>query len=263
LVTVHLAGLPSNLVESELFGHEKGAFTGADKLRIGRVEQAEGGTLFLDEIGEIDAALQVKLLRLLGESREFERLGSNKKMTADVRLLAATNKNLAQLVKAGTFREDLYFRLRVVEIWLPPLRERASDIPLLTGAFLKEFAKEHGKAVNEMSAPALQALMTYPWPGNVRELRSEIERAVVLSQKDKIELSDLSPTLRAGGSLSVETDPRPVPKQDGLTKQETEKQLILRALREARGNRTLAAKRIGISRRTFHRKLHLYNLEKS
>jgi DNA-binding NtrC family response regulator len=262
-VAVHLAGLPTTLVESELFGHERGAFTGADRLRIGRVEEAQGGTLFLDEIGEIDAVLQVKLLRLLGESREFERLGSNKKMTADVRLLAATNKNLEQLVKAGTFRDDLYWRLKVVEIWLPPLRERPTDIPLLAEAFLKEFAKEHGKPVNDFHPRALQALMNYQWPGNVRQLRSEVERAVVLCQKDKIELTNLSPTLRSGGSLSVESDFRSLLSQEGVTMQEAEKQLLVRALKEANGNRTLAAKKIGMSRRTLHRKLHLYHLDES
>src|SRR6516162_1960598 len=147
MVTVHCAALPSTLLESELFGHEKGAFTGAHERRIGRFEQAQGGTLFLDEIGEIDAGLQIKLLRFLGE-RTFERVGSNKTLTADVRLIAATNKNLEALVKAGTFREDLFFRLRVVEIHLPPLRDRVADIPLLAQAFLAEFAKENGKAVS-------------------------------------------------------------------------------------------------------------------
>jgi DNA-binding NtrC family response regulator len=260
LVAVHLAGLPATLVESELFGHEKGAFTGAHERRLGRIEQAQGGTLFLDEIGEIDPSIQVKLLRFLGE-RTFERVGSSKTLSADVRLIAATNKNLAELVKTGTFREDLYFRLRVVEIWLPPLRERASDVPLLAHSFLKEFAKEHGKAVNDFQPNALQALMTYSWPGNVRELRSEVERAVVLCQKDRIELSDLSPTLRSGGSLTVQSEFQPVLAQDGLTMQEAEKQIIIRALNECHGNRTLTAKKIGVSRRTLQRKLRLYQIE--
>jgi DNA-binding NtrC family response regulator len=261
MVTVHLAGLPTTLVESELFGHEKGAFTGADKLRIGRVEEAQGSTLFLDEIGEIDSSLQIKLLRLLGESREFERLGSNKTLTADVRLLAATNKNLADLVKAGTFREDLYYRLRGVEIWLPPLRERVADIPLLSQAFLREFAKEHGKPVNDFQPGALQALMSYRWPGNVRELRSEIERAVVLCEKDKIALGDFSPRLRSGGSLSVQTEFQPVLMHDHLTMQDAEKELVFRTLKECHGNRTQAAKKLGMSRRTLHRKIQLYHLD--
>ena len=260
IVAVHCAALSPTLLESELFGHEKGAFTGAQERRIGRFEQAQGGTLFLDEIGEIDAPLQVKLLRFLGE-RTFERVGSNKTLTADVRLIAATNKNLSDSVKAGKFREDLFFRLRVVEIWLPPLRERVGDIPLLAGNFLKEFAREHGNAAQEFRPEALDALMKYGWPGNVRELRSEIERAVVLSRKNRIELPDLSPALRAGINNSAIPGNNVLLAQSDLTVQEAEKQLIIRALKEAQGNRTLAAKRIGISRRTLHRKLHTYHLE--
>src|SRR5687768_865783 len=169
LMIVHCAALAPTLLESELFGHEKGAFTGAHERRVGRVEQAQGGTLFLDEIGEIDATIQIKLLRFLGE-RTFERVGSSKTLTADVRLIAATNKDLKALVKAGTFREDLYFRLSVVPIWLPPLRQRLQDVPLLAGAFLKEFAKENNKVINGFEAAALEAMMNYDWPGNVREL---------------------------------------------------------------------------------------------
>ena len=197
LVTVHCAALAPTLLESELFGHEKGAFTGAHERRIGRFEQAQGGTLFLDEIGEIDATIQVKLLRFLGE-RTFERVGSNKTLTADVRLIAATNKNLEELVKAGTFREDLFFRLRVVEIQLPPLRERAGDIPLLAQSFLREFAQENGKPVNDFTADALEWLMNYSWPGNVRELRTAIEHAVVLCRGEKISARDLPPSVRGG-----------------------------------------------------------------
>src|SRR5579859_2491990 len=189
MVTVHCAGLSPTLLESELFGHEKGAFTGAHERRIGRFELAQGGTLFLDEIGEIDATVQVKLLRFLGE-RTFERVGSNKTLNADVRLVAATNKNLEELVKAGKFREDLFFRLRVVEIHLPPLRERTGDIPLLAQSFLREFAKENGKAVNDFTVDALEAMMNYPWPGNVRELRTAIEHGVVLCRGDKLGLRD-------------------------------------------------------------------------
>src|SRR5215469_12311402 len=176
-VTVHCAALAPTLLESELFGHEKGAFTGAHERRIGRFEQAQGGTLFLDEIGEIDAATQIKLLRFLGE-RTFERVGSNKTLTADVRLIAATNKNLEQLVKTGAFREDLFFRLRVVELWLPPLRERREDIPLLAQAFLREFAQQNGKSISGFTAEVLDLLLSYGWPGNVRELRTAIEHAV-------------------------------------------------------------------------------------
>lgn len=254
-VTVHCAALAPTLLESELFGHERGAFTGAHERRIGRFEQAQGGTLFLDEIGEIDATVQVKLLRFLGE-RTFERVGSNKTLTADVRLVAATNKNLEEMVKAGKFREDLFFRLRVVEIELPPLRERSGDIPLLAQSFLREFAKENGKPVMDFTVDALEALMTYRWPGNVRELRTAIEHAVVLSKGERVTLRDLPQSVRHGGA----TEPKLVLDKN-LTVKDAEKQLIIRALKETDGNRTHAAKKIGMSRRTFHRKLHEYHLE--
>jgi two-component system, NtrC family, response regulator AtoC len=256
LVTVHCAALSPTLLESELFGHEKGAFTGATERRLGRFEQAQGGTLFLDEIGEIDATLQIKLLRFLGE-RTFERVGSNKTLTADVRVIAATNKNLAELVKAGTFREDLYYRLCVVEIRLPALRERKGDIPLLAQNFLREFSREMGKEVKDFTADALETLINYPWPGNVRELRSALERAVVLCRGDRITVRDLPGTLRAEGAST----PQRLMAQSDLTVEEAEKQLIIRALKESDGNRTAAAAKIGMSRRTLHRKLHEYHLE--
>jgi len=256
LVIVHCAALAPTLLESELFGHEKGAFTGAHERRIGRFEQAQGGTLFLDEIGEIDATLQVKLLRFLGE-RTFERVGSNKTLTADVRLIAATNKNLEELVKAGSFREDLFFRLRVVEIHLPPLRARPGDVPLLAQRFLREFAHENGKAVNEFTADALERLMHYTWPGNVRELRAAIEHAVVLCRGEKISARDLPRRVYAG----ERTGEAPLFARNDLTVKEAEKQLIIHALKETNGNRTSAAKKVGMSRRTFHRKLHTYHLE--
>jgi len=258
MVTVHCAALSATLLESELFGHEKGAFTGAHERRIGRFEQAQGGTLFLDEIGEIDATIQIKLLRFLGE-RTFERVGSNKTLSADVRLVAATNKNLEELVKAGTFREDLFFRLRVVEINLPPLRERAGDIPLLARAFLKEFAKENNKPVSEFTGDALDALIVHRWPGNVRELRTAIEHAVVLARGEKISLRDLPPSVR--NSVGSTPEPQQLLAKGEITVKEAEKQLLIRALKETGGNRTLAAKRIGMSRRTLHRKLHTYGLE--
>jgi DNA-binding NtrC family response regulator len=256
LVIVHGAALAPTLLESELFGHEKGAFTGAHERRIGRFEQAEGGTLFFDEIGEIDSALQVKLLRFLGE-RTFERVGSNKTLTADVRFIAATNKNLEELVKAGRFREDLFFRLRVVEIHLPPLRERQGDIPLLAHNFLREFARENGKPVNDFTPDALEWLMDYSWPGNVRELRTAIEHAVVLCRGEKVSVRDLPRQV----SVGARTGETPLFTRNDLTVKEAEKELINRALKETNGNRTLAAKKIGMSRRTFHRKLHIYHLE--
>jgi DNA-binding NtrC family response regulator len=259
-VPVHCAALPSTLLESELFGHEKGAFTGAHERRIGRFEQANGGTLFLDEVGEFDPGIQVKLLRVLGE-RTFERLGSNKTISVDVRMVSATNKHLEDLVREGKFREDLYYRLKVVPITLPPLRERLGDVPLLARAFMKEFAAENEKPVNEIHPDALEAMMTYTWPGNVRELRTVIERAVVLCRGDRIQLRDLPPEVRGlRPGLSLGSPKNPLAEPD-LTLEEAEKQLIIRALKDCDGNRTAAARKIGISRRTLHRKLHQYHLE--
>jgi DNA-binding NtrC family response regulator len=259
MVTVHCAALTPTLLESELFGHERGAFTGAHEKRIGRFEQAQGGTLFLDEIGEIDATIQVKLLRFLGE-RSFERVGSNKTLTADVRLVAATNRNLEEMVQAGSFREDLFFRLRVVEIELPPLRERPSDIPLLAQRFMREFAEENGKKVHEFTGDAMDALLHYTWPGNVRELRTAMEHAVVLCRGDRIGVRDLPASVRESVTTTGSGRTGSLARSD-LTVKEAEKQLIIRALKESEGNRTLAAKKIGMSRRTLHRKLHAYQLE--
>jgi DNA-binding NtrC family response regulator len=258
MVIVHCAALPATLLESELFGHEKGAFTGAHERRIGRVEQAQGGTLFLDEIGEIDPAIQIKLLRFLGE-RTFERVGSSKTQIADVRLIAATNKNLAEMVRQGNFREDLFYRLNVVPIYMPPLRERKEDIPMLAHAFLKEFAIKNNKPVSEFEPAAMDALMTYNWPGNVRELRAAVEGAVVLGRKDRVTLRDLPATIRnfVAGIPSGGTGMAPAT----MNVEEAEKQLIARALHESKGNRTEAAHKLGMSRRTLHRKLHKYHLE--
>jgi two-component system response regulator AtoC len=258
LVTVHCAALAPTLLESELFGHEKGAFTGANERRIGRFEQAQGGTLFLDEIGEIDATVQIKLLRFLGE-RTFERVGSNKTLTSDVRVIAATNRNLEQMVKDGTFREDLFFRLRVVEIRLPALRERTGDIPLLAHNFLNEFARTMGKEVKDFTADALDTLLHYGWPGNVRELRTAVEHAVALCRGDRLTVRDLPHWIREANGGGPE--PRRVLTQGDLTVKEAEKQLIVRALKEAEGNRTQAAAKLGMSRRTLHRKLRAYHLE--
>jgi DNA-binding NtrC family response regulator len=258
LVTVHCAALSPTLLESELFGHERGAFTGAHERRIGRFEEAHGGTLFLDEVGEIDASTQVKLLRFLGE-RTFERVGSNKTLTSDVRVITATNKNLVEAVRAGAFREDLYFRLKVVEIKLPSLRERRSDVPLLANAFLREFARENQKPVKGLVPEAMEVLMKYPWPGNVRELRAAIEGAVVLCRGDRIQPQDLPEEVRSG-NVAAGVSPLGVV-LPAETVKDAEKQLIIRALKESEGNRTVAARRIGMSRRTLHRKLHEYQLE--
>ena len=248
-VAVHCAALSPQLLESELFGHEKGAFTGAGERRIGRFEQAAGGTLFLDEIGEIDAATQVKILRVLGE-RVFERVGGNKTIPADVRLLAATNRDLGKMVSEGKFREDLFFRLNVVQLHLPPLRDRREDIPLLAVHFLRESAKENDKPFRELTSDAMKALVSYDWPGNVRELRAAIEHGVVMAGGPKITLRDLPAAVRAASTdAAVPRGPLP------LNLGETELSLIRRALAECKGNRTLAAAKLGISRRTLHRKL--------
>jgi len=259
MVTVHCAALPPTLLESELFGHVKGAFTGAHERRIGRFEQAQGGTLFLDEIGEIDPSTQVKLLRFLGE-RTFERVGSNKTLSADVRVIAATNRNLEEMVKSGKFREDLFFRLRVVEIWLPPLRDRHEDISLLAQAFLKEFCEVNHKEVGRFTPEAMDLLLRYRWPGNVRELRTAVEHAVVLSRGDKITPRDLPPWVRNATAEPVVNQGQILTRND-MTIEQAEKELIVLALKETDGNRTQAAKKLGMSRRNLHRKLREYNLQ--
>ena len=260
MVTVNCAALPATLLESELFGAERGAYTGAHERRIGRIEQAQGGTLFLDEIGEIDATTQVKLLRFLGE-RTFERLGSSKTLSADVRLVTATNKDLMALVKEGKFREDLYYRLAVVPIHLPPLRERALDIPALATAFLKEFAQDNGKPVQSLSTDAMELLLKYHWPGNVRELRAAIEHAVVLCRGGQITGRDLPPAVRTPQSVYTEQATREQLSTGRLSMKDAAKQLLIHALQETNGNRTLAAKKLNISRRTLHRRLHEFGLE--
>jgi DNA-binding NtrC family response regulator len=260
MVIVHCAALAPTLLESELFGHEKGAFTGAHERRIGRIEQAQGGTLFLDEIGEIDATIQIKLLRFLGE-RTFERVGSNKTLVADVRLIAATNKNLEQMVKEGKFREDLFYRLNVVPIHMPPLRERKEDIPLLADAFLKEFAMKNSKNIAGFEPDAMDLLMTYPWKGNVRELRAALEGAVVLGRRDRIGVRELPAAVRNYNPALAEAGSGMIGGTLAQSGENLERQKIIQALQESRGSRTDAAKKLGISRRTLHRKIHAYNLE--
>ncbi|MEO0444629.1 MAG: sigma-54 dependent transcriptional regulator [Verrucomicrobiota bacterium] len=269
LVTVHCAGLNKNVMESELFGHEKGAFTDARSQRIGYFEEADGGTLFLDEVGEIDPPTQVKLLRVLGE-RTIQRVGSSKPVEIDVRLITATNRNLWEMVEEGTFREDLFFRLNVVKVSLPPLRQRTEDIVLLASAFLKEFAEENGKPFRELTTDALQRLMEYSWPGNVRELRSAIEHGVVMSQGDKITLRHLPQSLRRDMGAERERSrdgvgPRgrsfstvaPVVEEgdSDLNLARMEERMIHLALARTKGNRTEAADLLGLSRRTLQRRL--------
>jgi DNA-binding NtrC family response regulator len=259
-VTVHCAALSPQLLESELFGHERGAFTGAHDRRIGRFEQANGGTIFLDEIGEIDASTQVKLLRVISEERAFERVGGNQTLRADVRLIAATNKNLEKLVAEGKFRDDLYFRLNVVHITMPPLRERKEDVPMLVRGFLRHFCKANEKPLLDLTADAMNALLTYDWPGNVRELRTAIEHGVVMAHGPKITLRDLPVNVRqaTGASLPGGITPSKAfgEKSSALDLHETEKRLIMQALATTNGNVTKAAKKLGISRRTLHRKIN-------
>ena len=248
-VAVHCAALSPQLLESELFGHEKGAFTGAVERRIGRFEQAQGGTIFLDEIGEIDSATQVKLLRVLGE-RTMERVGGNQPIEVDVRLVAATHRNLEAMVKAGKFREDLFFRIRVVQIQVPPLRSRPEDIPLLAEYFRKEYASENGKPNLQFSPESIKKLCVYRWPGNVRELRTSVEHGVVMARGDQIELNDLPGILRSDGATR-EFDQS----KSGVKLAVLERDAIEVALKESGQNISLAAKRLGISRRTLHRRL--------
>jgi two-component system response regulator AtoC len=260
-VVVHCAALSPQLLESELFGHEKGSFTGATERRAGRFEEANHGTIFLDEIGEIDAATQVKLLRALGE-QTVQRVGSNQNLKVDVRVVAATNKNLETLVREGKFREDLFYRLDVVPIHLPPLRERREDIPLLSQAFLHEFAKQNQKKISGFSAEAQEALQGYAWPGNVRELRAALEHAVALCRGERIGMRDLPPRVLGpaaspAGSAAAVLSAAPA----DLNLEKMEQHFIRVALQQTHGNVTEAAKLLGISRRTLHRKLNTYRIE--
>ena len=254
-VAVHCAALTPTLLESELFGHEKGAFTGAVERRAGRFEAADGGTIFLDEIGEIDASVQVKILRVLGE-RSFERVGGSKTIQVDVRVIAATNRNLDRLVEQGKFREDLYYRLKVVEIRIPPLRDRREDIPLMVREFLKEFSLENKKRVEDVAGDAQAVLMAYDWPGNVRELRSAIEHAVIWSKDGRVMLQNLPPAVREAAARPG-TQALPT----GMNLEQTEKAMMVRSLETSGGNVSRAASHLGISRRTLHRKIKKYGLK--
>jgi two-component system, NtrC family, response regulator AtoC len=256
-VAVHCAALSASLLESELFGHEKGAFTGAESQRKGRFEMADGGTLFLDEISEIDPSIQVKLLRVL-EERTFERVGGQQPIDVDIRVIAATNRDLRDYVAQGKFREDLFFRLNVVDIPLPSLRERDGDVPLLITRFLKEFAEKNGKNVDGITPEAVAVLQRYEWPGNVRELRNTIEKMVVLCRGDKLTVRDVPPNIRAACDASVPSG-RTVSLTGGSLA-DTEERKIRAVLAKNKGNKAKAAQELGISRRTLHRKLREYNL---
>ncbi|HAP56769.1 MAG: sigma-54 dependent transcriptional regulator [Sphaerochaeta sp.] len=255
-IKVHCAALTASLLESELFGHEKGSFTGAVKEKKGRFELADGGTIFLDEIGEIDAQTQVKLLRVLQE-RQFERVGGEKPISVDVRIVCATNRDLPKEIEKGNFREDLYYRLNVVHLDVPPLRERKDDIPLLMTSFLQQFNQENGRSIEAFSNQARRALLAYDWPGNIRELRNCIESAVVLARTTVIEVEDLPSHIgktQNTGSVSLEV---------GITLAEAEKQLIISTLAMCAGNKTKAAEILGIGRKTLHRKLQEYHIDEA
>jgi len=268
-IDVHCRALSETLFESELFGHEKGAFTNAMSRKKGRFELADTGTLFLDEIGEIEEQTQVKLLRVL-EERRFMRVGGTEQIEVDVRLVAATNRDLKQEVAKGDFREDLYYRLNVVRIELPPLRDRKGDVPILLMHFLKEFSQENEREVDGFSADAMAALNDYAWPGNIRELRNMVERMVVMTRNKRISLKDvpeeiLQPTdnLHSADSAKAASAPTAFSEKtfsSGSSMEDTKKQLIARTLEACNGNRTEAAEKLGISRRTLHRKLNEYGL---
>ena len=253
-VVVNCSALPETLLESELFGHEKGAFTGANTLKKGRFEQAEDGTIFLDEIGDLSLAVQVKLLNVI-QDREFQRLGGGKPIKCNVRLIAATHKDLEKAVESGQFREDFYYRLNVFPVYLPPLRERRTDVLLLAEYFLQKFCAENNKNISRISTPAIDLLMKYHWPGNVRELQNCIERAVLICDEDAIKSYHLPPTLQSSESTSERN-----PLSLAAAVENFEKELIIDALKKANGNQTRTAELLDTSLRIINYKIHKYQI---
>ena len=254
-VKVSCAALPESVIESELFGHEKGAFTGAIAMRKGRFELAQGGTIFLDEIGDLSPSMQIKLLRVLQE-REIERVGGTDTIKVDVRVIAATNRNLEELIEKGQFREDLYYRLNVFPIHLPPLRRRRTDIPLLADFFVEKYSKVHHKSIKRISTPAIDMIMSYHWPGNVRELENCIERAVILSQDDVIHGHHLPPTLQTAEASGTKPRGTLTSALEGV-----EKELLLEALKSSRGNMSKAARSLGITERMMGIRVKKYGID--
>ncbi len=250
-VVANCSAYSQNLLESELFGHEKGSFTGAIRRKIGRFELANGGTIFLDEIGEVSPPTQILLLRVLQDHR-FERVGGEETLEVDVRVIAATNKNLTEEMKKGTFREDLYYRLNVIPIFVPPLRERKDDIPLLASYFLQKFSQERKKEVTTFSPEVMEVLLAHSWPGNVRELENVIDHAIIISKQDKVVPRDLPQFLFQ----------KPLPIQEFTTLEDYEKNLILRTLQETNWNKHKASKKLNINRSTLYGKIKRYGLEK-
>lgn len=255
-IKVNCAALPENLLESELFGHEKGAFTGAASRRMGRFELANSGTIFLDEIGDMSPATQAKILRVIQEG-EFERLGGEKTVKVDVRSIAATNKDLKEQVHLGNFRKDLYFRLSVVPVNIPPLKDRKEDIPLLAEHFVKQYSEKNQRLIKGFSPMAMDLLMRYSWPGNVRELENCVERAVIMCREQFITPEELPIAIQ---SLVEKDEPKQIGVQPGHTLQEVEKEMILTTLEQTNGNRTKAAEILGITRQTLQNKLKEYKI---
>jgi Nif-specific regulatory protein len=254
-VKVNCSALPDSLIESELFGHERGAFTGANMLRKGRFETANGGTIFLDEIGDLPASTQVKLLRIIQE-REFERLGSSSTIKVDVRVICATNRNLEELIERGIFREDLYYRINVFPVFIPPLRERLNDIPGLVDHFIFKFNKGQNKTIKRISASAIDLLMVYHWPGNIRELENCIERAAILSTDNVIRSSNLPPTLQtAVSSKTMSKGPLEV------VVDQVEKQIVIDSLIDTKGNQVKAARKLGITERMMGIRIRKYEID--
>ncbi len=255
-IGINCAAIPENLLESELFGHERGAFTGADRRHEGSFEQASGGTLLLDEISEMKPELQAKLLRVI-EERKLRRVGGSSEIPLDVRIIAASNRDLAQVVREGKFREDLFYRLNVLSIWMPPLRERTEDIPLLVNAFVQQFASDCNKRLIGVDDSCMNALMAHPWPGNIRQLRNVIERAVIYAKGSFITVSDLPPDFQnapvvPGGAAHLHI-------RLGASAEEVERELVLKTLEFAGGNKTLAAKILKFSPKTLYNKLARYS----
>ncbi len=255
MIKINCAAIPEMLIESELFGYEKGAFTGADKLRKGRFELAEGSSIFLDEIGDLSPNLQVKLLRVLQE-REFQRLGGSETIKADVRIIAATNRNLEELIARNEFREDLYYRLNVFPILVPPLRERRGDVPLLVNHFIEKQNNIHGLKIKRISSTAIDLLMTYHWPGNIRELENCIERAAILSTDQVIRSHNLPPTLQSAASTSSRLDG-----SLGAILENVEKQMLIDALNISKGNISKAAEQLKLTERIMGLRIKKYNID--
>jgi len=259
-IKLNCAAITETLLESELFGHERGAFTGADRRKEGRFHQADGGSLFLDEVSEMPLTMQVKLLRVLQE-QEFTRVGGEEVVRVDVRLIAATNKHLPDLIAAERFREDLFYRLNVVALEIPPLRRRQEDIPLLAQHFLEHFADQNNKAIRGFTPRAMDRLVRYRWPGNVRELMNAVERAVVLTRSESVDAADFPLIIRDEDSATgSETDPDRLQLSGDMPLEQIERAAIISTLEAAGGNKSEAARRLGITRKTLHKKLKIYGL---